>query len=1122
MPNSSPVVDFTPEVVATGGGYPRQQHHGQPPGRPQITALSNGGFVVTRDQRDETSPDTGAIAVRAQVFSAWATAVEQIALSLKRTCFTVSDPDAGDVPTVTLSTSYGLLSATAGTSGAVVSGSGTGAVTLTGTASQIAALLNTDGTSTVSFMAKTDTPLASATITLAANDGAGGTASTNLLLPIEDKAEFAGTGGPSVGFTPVVVRTGGEILVNTTTAGFQAAPQITPLPNGGFVVIWDDSSAASAVADQAAPRDVRAQVFTAAGAMVGTEIVVNTTLAGDQFGPQITTLSNGGLVATWWGNVVQAQVFTAAGEKVGAEIQVSIGGYSEPQITALSNGGFVVTWTDNSRTAPDTDSYAVRAQVFSAVGAMIGTNFLVNTTTDGYQGRQQITALLNGGFVVTWQTYFSVGQSTVWAQVFSDTSAKVGAELNLGAAPSPGESHPQIAPLSSGGFVVTWQDNAEVSAQIFDAVGTSVGPEILVNTATAGSQNRSQIAALSNGGFVVTWTDGSLTAPDTNGDAVRAQVFTAAGARVGTEILVNTATTGNQETQQITALSNGGFVITWEDVSRTEPDSSTAVRAQVFSASGVMVGTEILVNTATSDQQFVPQITALQNGGFVVTWQDRSATAPDIYGLAVRAQVFNVGPSAVEQVALSLKNTGFTVSDPDANDVLTVTLSTTYGLLSATAGTSGAVVAGSGTGALTLTGTAAQIAALLNTDGSSSVSFLANTDTPPVSATITLTADDGSGGSGGTASTSLILPIEDTGEFINGTVLADSLTGTNGADSIDGGGGNDFLNGGAGDDMLIGGAGNDTLNGGDGFDTASYAGASSGVRVSLSTAAAQAVGGGAGSDTLVATENLTGSSFGDALTGNALANALAGGLGADKLYGMAGIDTLTGGAGNDTLDGGTGADVLSGGADNDIYIVDNAGDQTIELASAGYDIVRTALDGWILADNIEALQLQGIADIDGAGNAGANNLQGNAGANSLDGGAGVDTINGNDGDDVIIGGLGNDLLRGGTGADTFVVRQESIATPVLETDQVYDFDVQDIIDLSAIDANTRLDGNQAFVLVGAFTKPDAAHDADVGQMTLTFAGGITTLRLDVNGDGKVDYQMKINGDVTGDSGGWVL
>ena len=41
-------------------------------------------------------------------------------------------------------------------------------------------------------------------------------------------------------------------------------------------------------------------------------------------------------------------------------------------------------------------------------------------------------------------------------------------------------------------------------------------------------------------------------------------------------------------------------------------------------------------------------------------------------------------------------------------------------------------------------------------------------------------------------------------------------------------------------------------------------------------------------------------------------------------------------------------------------------------------------------------------------------------------------------------------------------------------------------------------------------------------MTLSFTAGQTLLRLDVNGDGRADYQMKINGDVTGDSGGWVL
>ncbi|WGM38577.1 hypothetical protein [Caulobacter sp. NIBR1757] len=337
-----------------------------------------------------------------------------------------------------------------------------------------------------------------------------------------------------------------------------------------------------------------------------------------------------------------------------------------------------------------------------------------------------------------------------------------------------------------------------------------------------------------------------------------------------------------------------------------------------------------------------------------------------------------------------------------------------------------------------------------------------------------------------------------------GTSGDDVRSGGAMADSLSGQGGNDTLNGLDGDDLLDGGDLSDVLNGGNGAD--------------------DLIGGGGG-DILNGddgADELNGGDGADKLFGGTGTDLLNGGTGNDRMDGQSDVDTLNGGVGNDYLDGGLGADVMSGGADNDIYIVDDASDQTIELAGEGYDIVRTAMDGWVLSENIEALQLQGSADIDGSGNAGANNLQGNTGANSLDGGAGSDTINGNDGDDFIIGGLGNDLLRGGTGADTFVVRQESIANLVLETDQVYDFDAQDLIDLSAIDANTRLDGNQAFRLVSAFTKPDAAHDADVGQMTLTFAGGITTLRLDVNGDGKVDYQMKINGDVTGDSGDWLL
>src|SRR5262249_14679993 len=156
-------------------------------------------------------------------------------------------------------------------------------------------------------------------------------------------------------------------------------------------------------------------------------------------------------------------------------------------------------------------------------------------------------------------------------------------------------------------------------------------------------------------GFVVTWLDGSLgvggATGDTSGNAVKAQVYTAAGAAVGSEIRVNTATSGDQSLPQITALTNGKFVVTWVDSSAgvggtTGDASSTAIKAQVFAADGTLIGSEILVNTATANEQGTPQITALSNGGFVVTWQDHSAgsggTTGDSSGYAVKAQVFTV------------------------------------------------------------------------------------------------------------------------------------------------------------------------------------------------------------------------------------------------------------------------------------------------------------------------------------------------------------------------------------------------------------------------------------------------------------------------------------------------
>ena len=110
--------------------------------------------------------------------------------------------------------------------------------------------------------------------------------------------------------------------------------------------------------------------------------------------------------------------------------------------------------------------------------------------------------------------------------------------------------------------------------------------------------------------------------------------------------------------------------------------------------------------------------------------------------------------AAAEQVALTLHGTGLSIADVDAaSATVQATVSVGSGVLSAGAGTTGLTVSGSGTGTVTLSGTITQINSLLAGNLGGTLTYTADTDAPPASTTLTLTASDlGNMGSGGTLS----------------------------------------------------------------------------------------------------------------------------------------------------------------------------------------------------------------------------------------------------------------------------------------------------------------------------------------------------------------------------------
>jgi Ca2+-binding RTX toxin-like protein len=280
-----------------------------------------------------------------------------------------------------------------------------------------------------------------------------------------------------------------------------------------------------------------------------------------------------------------------------------------------------------------------------------------------------------------------------------------------------------------------------------------------------------------------------------------------------------------------------------------------------------------------------------------------------------------------------------------------------------------------------------------------------------------------------------------TGSAMSGTGngLANSIYGNGLANTLDGGAGNDVLLAYAGADSLNGGTGNDTMIGGTGDDIYYVDAAGDSVievagegRDFVYTTVSYGLAAGSSIEGLFA-DPASGTAAIN-LSGNELANTLYGNAGANFLRGNAGSDVLIGYAGNDTLDGGSGDDSMAGGLGDDIYFVDSAGDEIVENAGEGRDVVYAPFSyGLGTGMSIEVLYADpasGTAAINLSGNELDNTLYGNAGDNGLLGNAGNDVLIGYAGNDTLNGGAGNDVMAGGLGDDIYIV--DSVGDDIAE------------------------------------------------------------------------------------------
>jgi len=410
-----------------------------------------------------------------------------------------------------------------------------------------------------------------------------------------------------------------------------------------------------------------------AAAALGSEYQVNTTVAGDQRLVAIGSNPHANQIVMAWasanedgsGDGIYAQRYNLYGTAIGTPFRVNTttsGAQTAPAIAMDSLGDFVIVWQSASQDGSGDGIYGRR---YGYDATALAAEFRVNSTTSGNQQAPAIAMNDTGAFAVAFQSASrDASGNAVVARVFNASGTALANDFQVNQFTSGNQQAPTIAMAASGQFIVSWQSAAQdgngdtIVARRYGSTGTALANEFVVNQTTTGNQSAPSIAANTDGSFIIAWQSAGQ---DGNSDAVVARRYSAAGAALAGEFLVNQFTTGSQSAPSITAAVSG-FVIAWQ--SAGQDGNGDAVIARQYASDGTVQGNEFVVNTFTTGAQNNPYIAMQDDGDFVVAWQSAGQETGGSTSLGVYARRYSAANDApvMRQISNVITDVGGTIT----------------------------------------------------------------------------------------------------------------------------------------------------------------------------------------------------------------------------------------------------------------------------------------------------------------------------------------------------------------------------------------------------------------------------------------------------------------------------
>ena len=331
-----------------------------------------------------------------------------------------------------------------------------------------------------------------------------------------------------------------EVPVNTTTFGDQEHPGIAALSGGDVVVVWNGFG-------EEDDHGIYMRRFGGDGEALGGQEAVNTFMQKAQEGASVTALDGGGFVVAWaslgkvmFNHEICARIYAADGTPVSDEILVNLvqdNDQQSPVVTGVAGGGFAAAWTSKPQDGSD---YGIFARQFDGGGIALGDDVQINSYVQGLQWTPWMVSLAGGDFAVAWDGEGAHDDWGVSGRVVDEALKPVSEEFGINTITAADQYGPRMAALVDGRFVVAWESFTEayvdpdaegdVFQRVYNADGSpATSADKPINTWKYDGQGDPSVAPFEDGGWIVVWYS---FAQDGDERGIFGQRFDSSGAKI--------------------------------------------------------------------------------------------------------------------------------------------------------------------------------------------------------------------------------------------------------------------------------------------------------------------------------------------------------------------------------------------------------------------------------------------------------------------------------------------------------------------------------------------------------------------------------------------------------------